>query len=113
MNGTRLLGQIGAIQLGRYAWASALAVVVALAACSSPAVSEHDGRGIAVEIDRDARTITLDHDDIPGLMKGMTMTFAVAPEVALDEIEVGSEVEFVLQNAGDTLTVTRIEPLAP
>jgi protein SCO1/2 len=86
---------------------------VGLAACGNPRPTDHPGRGIAAQVDPVARTITLDHEDIPGLMKAMTMTFAVAPGVELESIAAGSEVEFVLQEAGDALTVTRIEPLAP
>ncbi len=93
-------------------WAS-LVTIVALAACSDSPPTDHPGHGIAAEVDPVARTVTLDHEDIPGLMKAMTMTFPVAPNVDLEAIAAGSEVEFVLQNAGDTLTVTRIEPLAP
>ena len=97
----------------RAALATILATIVALTACGDPSPTDHPGRGITAEVDPVARTITLDHDDIPGLMKAMTMTFAVAPGVDLESIVAGSEVEFVLQEAGDALTVTRIEPLAP
>ncbi len=93
-------------------WA-AFAATLALAACSDPRPTDHPGHGIAVEVDLVAMTVTLDHEDIPGLMKAMTMTFAVAPDVELESIAAGSEVEFVLQFAGDTLMLTRIEPLAP
>lgn len=92
-------------------WGSLMAIALQ-SACSDPEPTDHAGRGIAQEIDPVARTVTLDHEDIPGLMKGMTMTFAVAPDVALESIAAGSEVEFVLQAAGDSLTVTRIEPVA-
>jgi Cu/Ag efflux protein CusF len=92
------------------AWVS-LAAIAALAACRDSGPTDHPGRGIALEIDPVARTVTLDHEDVPGLMKGMTMTFAVGPGVALESIAPGSEVEFVLQQAGDALTVTRIEPV--
>jgi Cu/Ag efflux protein CusF len=91
-------------------WVTLVAIAVQ-SACSDPEPTDHSGRGVAQEIDPVARTVTLDHEDIPGLMKGMTMTFAVAPGVELESIAAGSEVEFVLQAAGDALTVTRIEPV--
>jgi Cu/Ag efflux protein CusF len=95
------------------AWVSLVAIsaIVVSSACSDPGPTDHAGRGFAQEVDPVARTVTLDHEDIPGLMKGMTMTFAVAPGVELESIAEGSEVEFVLQSAGDALTVTRIEPV--
>lgn len=92
-------------------WGSLMAIALQ-SACSDPGPTDHAGHGIAQEIDPVARTITLDHEDIPGLMKGMTMTFAVAPGVELETIAAGSEVEFVLQSTGDALTVTRIESVA-
>ena len=90
-------------------WAS-LVTIVALAACSDSPPTDHPGHGIAAEVDPVARTVTLDHEDIPGLMKGMTMTFAVASGVDLNRVEAGSEVAFVLQDADNALTVTRIQP---
>jgi len=93
--------------------APGLAAALALAACSPTAPRDYSGHGDAVEIDPVARTITLEHEEIPGLMKGMTMTFAVAPEVDLAAVGVGSEVDFGLRDEAGTLTVTRIEASAP
>ena len=86
---------------------------LALAACSPAAPRDYEGRGAAIEIDATARTITLDHEEIPGLMKGMTMTFAVSPEVDLDAVAVGSEVDFRLTDDASALTVTQIRAVAP
>jgi len=36
--------------------------------------------------------VTLDHEDIPGLMKGMEMEFAVEDPQILEEIEAGNDV---------------------
>jgi len=91
----------------------ALALAFLLAACSPPAATEHPGHGVAVDVDGAARTITLDHEDIPDLMKGMTMTFAVAPGVDLEAVEAGAEVDFRLRSEGQTLTVTEVRPAAP
>lgn len=90
-----------------------LATALALAACSPPAPRDYSGHGEARDIDPIARTITLEHEEIPGLMKGMTMTFAVAPEVDLAAVVVGSEVDFGLRDEDGTLTVTRVESSTP
>jgi Cu/Ag efflux protein CusF len=37
--------------------------------------------------------VTLDHDDIPGLMKAMTMEFSVKDAKILDGLEIGDHVE--------------------
>ena len=94
---------------------AALALALALAlACSPPAPSEHAGHGIAVDVDPTARTVTLEHGDIPGLMKAMTMTFPVAPEVDLAAVAKGEPVDFEVRAEGSTVTVTAIrKPAAP
>lgn len=93
--------------------ALALGLSLALAACSPPKPRDYEGHGKAVDIDLAARTVTLDHGDIPDLMKGMTMTFAVAADVDLDTLAPGSEVDFRLTDEAGALTVTRIRPVAP
>ncbi len=85
--------------------------LLALAACSPPAPREYAGRGEAIEIDAGARTVTLDHDEIPDLMKGMTMTFDVAPSVDLASLAPGTEVDFRLSDAEGGLTVVEIRPV--
>lgn len=91
----------------------ACTAALVLVACSPTGPRDYSGHGEAREIDPIARTITLEHEEIPGLMKGMTMTFAVAPEVDLAAVAVGSEVDFGLRDADGTLTVTRVEASAP
>jgi Cu/Ag efflux protein CusF len=89
------------------------ALALGLVACSPAAPTDHAGHGIAVEVDPKARTVTLDHGDIPGLMKAMTMTFAVAPEVDLGTLEPGTPVDFQLHSEGSAITVTAIRATAP
>ena len=85
--------------------------LLALAACSPPAPREYVGHGEAIEVDAAARTVTLDHGDIPDLMKGMTMTFDVAPSVDLASLAPGTEVDFRLSDADGGLTVVEIQPV--
>lgn len=96
--------------LGRIAVLACVALLV-LAACSPPAPREYAGHGEAIEVDAVARTVTLDHGDIPDLMKGMTMTFDVAPSVDLASLAPGSEVDFRLSDADGRLTVVEIQPV--
>lgn len=90
-----------------------LALLALPLACSPAAPTDHAGHGIAVDLDPTARTVTLEHGDIPGLMKAMTMTFPVAPEVDLAAVEKGAAVDFEVRSEGSTLTVTAIEQAAP
>ena len=117
MIGRKRLGEFGSNRMVRDARGItrivALAVALALAACSPPAETEHKGHGTAVEIDRTARTVTLDHEDIPGLMMGMTMTFPVAPGVDLESVAKGAIVDFRVKSDGKAITVTAIHAVAP
>ena len=96
--------------LHRVSWIAALGVALALGAtaCGDTAADGHPGTGIVTEVDATARKITLDHEDIPGVMKAMTMTFDVSPEVRLEEIAVGTRVEFRVKEEPDGYTVTEV-----
>lgn len=97
----------------RLALLAFLALATFTLACSPPAPTEHAGHGIALDVDPTARTVTLEHGDIPGLMKAMTMTFPVAPEVDLAVVEKGAAVDFEVRSEGSSLTVTAIKKAAP
>lgn len=63
----------------------AMAVVAAIAGCqsssstsSAPGAKVYDVKGKIVSLDAGKKVVTLDHEDIPGFMKAMTMEFAVA-----------------------------------
>ncbi|MBW2279969.1 MAG: copper-binding protein [Deltaproteobacteria bacterium] len=66
--------------------------------------------GTVEGVDVDARKLTLDHGDIPGLMKAMTMTFDVAPGIALESLRPGAEVDFRVTEERGVYTVTEIRP---
>ena len=85
-----------------------LAFALGAAACGGGAPEQHAGHGVVQALDAQARKITLDHEDIPGFMKGMTMTFELAPEVALEGIAPGAEVDFRVYEQGGVYTVTEV-----
>ncbi len=86
----------------------ALLLALALAGCSGN--SDHPGHGMVVSVDAAKGEVTLDHEDIPGLMMGMTMTFHAEPAL-LAGIEAGQEVDFRVREEGaDRYVVTAIEP---
>ena len=53
----------------------------------------YDFKGKVVAVDAKERTVKLDHEDIPGLMKGMTMAFKVEDAKLLEGIQEGDEIE--------------------
>ena len=85
-----------------------LAFALALAGCGGD--SDHAGRGVVVAVDAAKGEVTLDHEDVPGLMKGMTMTFAADPAL-LAGVEPGQAVDFrVREEAPGRYRVTALSP---
>jgi len=66
-------------------------------------------KGKVVAVDRDKKQVTLDHEDIPGLMKAMKMPFAVESEQLLDSIHAGDAVQGRLKVAGGKYTITELK----
>jgi len=81
------------------------AFVLVLSACGGG--GDHAGQGVVVAVDAAKGEVTLDHEDIPGLMKGMTMTFQ-ADSKLLAGIEAGQEVDFRVREEGGRYEVTAI-----
>lgn len=86
---------------------------LALAACGGSAPETGTGRGVVQDVDAAARQVTIEHGDIPGLMKAMTMTFSVADPVELEGVEPGSRVEFEVRYEQGRYTVTDLGPATP
>ena len=92
-------------------WILSMAVaslLIGVTACSSqpaqdepqaqqapPAAGEpqrHDLRGQVVSIDKAAKSLTVNHEEIPGLMGAMTMPYPVKDESLLDNLSPGDQV---------------------
>lgn len=58
-------------------------------------------KGKVVSVDKNAKKATIDHEDIPGFMSGMTMAFPIHEDWVWDELVPGSEVraELVVDNS--------------
>ena len=54
--------------------------------------ARYDLKGKIVAIDKSGKLLTVDHEEIPGLMGAMTMPYAVKDERALDGLTVGDQV---------------------
>ncbi len=94
-------------------WTMAVAVaflglVFGPTGCGGAASGDHPGRGNLVSVEPEMREVTIDHEDIPGFMKGMTMTFSVAPGVALEGLGEGTEIHFRVKERGGSYIVTEI-----
>ncbi len=75
-----------------------LSCLLAIAGCSpksapKPAAEKrYHLEGKVVAIDKELHRVTVDHKDIPGFMSGMTMSYKVAADVALDKLSVGDSI---------------------
>jgi protein SCO1/2 len=59
----------------------ALVAILLLTSCSHPAAAKrYDFNGLVVAVDPSLRQLTVAHQDVPGLMKGMTMPFIVGKQ---------------------------------
>lgn len=86
----------------------AIGLAAAVLACDGPPQEPVRTQGIVERVDRAGRKLTLDHGELPGLMKAMSMAFDVAPEVSLDGLAVGDEITFWVKAGHGSYTVTRI-----
>jgi len=87
-----------------------IAVILLSAASWAAEGITHSAHGLVKAVDVTAHTVTIDHDDIPGLMPRMTMTFSVTDSAALSAIKVGERVDFSLREDGGKFVVTEIHP---
>lgn len=67
---------------------------------------QYEITGDVVAIDPDAKTVTLDHEDIPGLMKGMEMEFTVKDPAILQGVQAGDHVQGRLVTKEGTYVIT-------
>lgn len=57
-------------------------------------VAHHAAKGVVKALGQDKKSVKIDHEDIPGFMKAMTMAFPVSDPRLLDGIAVGDAVDF-------------------
>jgi Cu/Ag efflux protein CusF len=89
------------------------AIALLASACGGSATAnEGDGIGVVRALGAGGKTITLEHGDLPGLMRAMTMEFAVAEPAQLAGVEVGETVAFhlVYEDGAYTITELREQP---
>jgi Cu/Ag efflux protein CusF len=86
----------------------ALAAGAALALACGGDAETGEGTGVVRALGADGSTVTLEHGDIPGLMRAMTMEFAVAKPELLGGVEVGDRVDFHLVYAEGRYTITEL-----
>lgn len=89
----------------------ALASLLTVATWAADEVG-YAAHGTVKGVDASAGTVTIDHEDIPGLMMGMTMTFSVSDPRLLRGVAAGQLIDFRVRKDGNQYIVTEIRPAA-
>lgn len=90
----------------------ALVSVLWVAALAAAEDGGHAAHGTVKIVDVAAGTVTIDHEDIPGLMTGMAMKFIVTDPKVLSGVEPGQVVDFRVRKEGDRYLVSEIRASA-
>src|SRR6516225_4104482 len=98
-------------------WFAVLALPLVLVGCkgggegTSRTAGEklYDVRGKVAAVDPAKPAVTLDHEDIPGLMKAMQMEFAVEDPKLLEGVKVGDQVRGRLKKGASGYVLTQLE----
>ncbi len=72
-------------------------------------VETHEAVGVLKAFLPDGEHIRVDHEEIPGFMEAMTMSFAVEDTTLLQGIQVEDSIRFTLSVTGDDIHVSSIQ----
>jgi cbb3-type cytochrome c oxidase subunit III len=73
----------------------------------------YNSTGVIMAIDTNALKVTINHQDIPGYMSAMEMTFSAADKSVIEGLAVGDNVAFNLERTGMKVTLTKITKTTP
>lgn len=100
-------------QRGRAARALATVLAFGLAiACGRGVEKTYESVGIVRDVRPDLRQIVIEHEDIPGLMPAMTMSFDVPDVALLSTLTAGQTIRFHVAHAGQSYRVVAAETIA-
>jgi len=72
----------------------------------------YNSTGVIKAFDPGALLVIIDHEDIPGFMSAMEMSFPVANAAVLNGIAAGDKVTFALENTGGKVSVVSMTKVA-
>jgi protein SCO1/2 len=83
----------------------ALVVTAALtqSAAQSAAKKPHELRGKVTEVNASSKSLTVDHEAVPGWMEAMTMSYPVDKEAVLKEVKPGDQITATVYDGDLTL----------
>jgi len=86
-----------------------IALLVGVLSCQPPPPEKLVGQGIVQKVVAEDRRVVIAHDDIPGFMKAMTMSFEVRNPALLEKLTPGERVRFTLEKTDQTLYLVAVE----
>ena len=96
-------------------WILCFTLAIALAACDggNPAEKLHryEVEGVVQDIDAEHRQALIDHDEVPGVMPAMTMSFDVPDETVFAKLAPGQRIAFTLEIRDRVFRVIEAEVL--
>jgi protein SCO1/2 len=84
-------------------------LLTALLACGVSSQESYDVAGRVEDLDAASSQITIAHEEIPGFMPAMTMSFDVAGAELLEGVRPGARVRFTLLRSATQLRITDLE----
>jgi len=87
-------------------------LVLLLAVFSGACAARHHATGLVLRVDRESSTLTVSHDEIPGVMGEMVMPFAVSGRAPLAGIRPGDRIGFRLLVGKDESHIDRVRLLS-
>ena len=97
-----------AARRGALAFAAACVCALALLACDD-GVRRYTVRGTVHDVKADRQQVLVEHEDIPGLMPAMTMSFDVATPELAGRMRSGQVIEFELEADGHGYVIVAFE----
>jgi len=90
--------------------AQLLLLVLALPACKpKPAQEQYPFHGMIITIEPRGHSALIQHEDVPGLMKGMTMPFTVKDDKVLAALKPGDVIQAIASKASSTRSDRTLE----
>jgi Cu/Ag efflux protein CusF len=87
-------------------------IMLAVLGCTSNPTADkdkvYDINGKVVSMDADNKKVRLNHEDVPGLMKGMEMDFTVSDAKVLEGIKAGDTVHGRLKVKDSNYIITEL-----
>ncbi len=99
-------------RLGLAALLLALAALGCDVAQHSQRARRVEARGVVEAVDPALRQVVIDHEDIPGVMPAMSMSFDVGDSYLLEGLEPGQTIEFTLELRSRSLRVVAARVVA-